>query len=123
MGFSMRDFVKRGLLNAVGKQADYLIIRNAAGWHEKGVLELSDLEEIQNALNAQGNIVGDVTREFPTPETVMEIPPTDEETSEALQESEDVTQEKPTPETVTEIPPTDEETSGLAPESGGVTDE
>ena len=93
MAFSMKNFVKRGLLNAVGKQADYLIIRNATGWHEKGVLELSDLEEIQNALNAQGNIAGDVTREFPTPETVAEIPPTDEEIS------------------------------GLAPESGGVTDE
>ena len=51
--FSMRAFVKRGLLNAVGKQPDYWIIQTATGWCEKSVLELSDLEEIQNALNAK----------------------------------------------------------------------
>ena len=59
--FSMRNFIKQGFLNAIGKQADYLIIQNAAKWHEKGVLELSDLEEIQAALNARGTIEGDVT--------------------------------------------------------------
>lgn len=63
MNFSMREFVKRGLLDGVGKRAEYLIIRDAAGWHEKGVLELSDLEEIQEALNATGAVLGDVTRE------------------------------------------------------------
>ena len=51
--FSMRAFVKRGLLAAVGKQPDYWIIQTATGWCEKSVLELSDLEEIQNALNAK----------------------------------------------------------------------
>ncbi|MBR0283485.1 MAG: hypothetical protein IJQ81_18145 [Oscillibacter sp.] len=59
--FSMRNFIKQGFLNAIGKQADYLIIQNAAKWHETGVLELSDLEEIQAALNARGTIEGDVT--------------------------------------------------------------
>ena len=65
MAFSTRDFVKQGLLNAVGKQADYWIIQNAMGWHEKGVLEVSDLEEIHNAIHAAGHIMGDVTREIP----------------------------------------------------------
>ena len=53
MAFSTRNFVKQGLLNAVGKQADYWIIQNALGWHEKGVLDLNDLEEIQNAIDTK----------------------------------------------------------------------
>ena len=48
--FSMRNFVKDGFLKAVGKMADYQIILNAAGWHEKGVLTEEDLAEIQNVL-------------------------------------------------------------------------
>ncbi len=48
--FSMRNFVKDGFLRAVGKMADYQIILNAAAWHEKGVLTIEDLEEIQNAV-------------------------------------------------------------------------
>lgn len=63
MAFSMREFVKRGLLNAVGKQAEYQIIQRATGWLDKGVLEISDLEEIQNALNAR-SVVGDVTAPY-----------------------------------------------------------
>ena len=51
MVFSLRDFVKTGLLLAVGKMADYQIILNAAGWFEKGVLTESDLAEIQAAID------------------------------------------------------------------------
>ncbi len=51
--FSFRDFVKNGLIKAVGKMADYQIILNAAGWHEKRVLTESDLEEIQAAIDKQ----------------------------------------------------------------------
>ena len=51
--FSMRNFVKDGFLKAVGKMADYQIILNAAGWHEKGVLTEEDLAEIQNAIGAE----------------------------------------------------------------------
>ncbi len=51
--FSFRDFVKNGLVKAVGKMADYQIILNAAGWHEKGVLAESDLAEIQAAIDKQ----------------------------------------------------------------------
>ncbi len=51
--FSFRDFVKNGLVKAVGKMADYQIILNAAGWHEKGVLAESDLAEIQAEIDNQ----------------------------------------------------------------------
>lgn len=51
--FSLRAFVKGGLLKAVGKMADYQVILNAAGWLEKGVLTEEDLADIQDNLNAQ----------------------------------------------------------------------
>lgn len=57
--FNLKDFIKKGLLDAVGKMADYQVILNAAGWHEKGVLDESDLAEIQTAINAQHPIEGE----------------------------------------------------------------
>ena len=51
--FSLKDFIKSGLLKAVGRMADYQVILNAAGWLEKGVLIESDVEEIQTAINNQ----------------------------------------------------------------------
>lgn len=51
--FSLKDFIKNGLLKAVGKMADYQIILNAAGWLEKGVLLEEDLVEINAAIEAQ----------------------------------------------------------------------
>lgn len=48
--FSLRDFIKKGFLDAIGKMADYQIILNAAGWHEKGVLTEEDLSEINQAM-------------------------------------------------------------------------
>ena len=65
MGFTLSGFIKRGLLAAVGRMADYQIILNAAGWLEKGVLTESDLMEIQATIDAQY-----VVEE---PETVDEI--------------------------------------------------
>ena len=53
MGFTLSGFIKRGLLAAVGRMADYQIILNAAGWLEKGVLTEDDLMEIQAAIDAQ----------------------------------------------------------------------
>jgi len=50
--FSLRNFVKNGLLKAIGHMADYQIILNAAGWLEKGVLTEEDLAEIQAAIDA-----------------------------------------------------------------------
>ena len=51
--FSLREFVKNGLLKAIGHMADYQIILNSAGWLEKGVLTEDDLAEIQTAIDAQ----------------------------------------------------------------------
>ena len=51
--FSLKEFVKSGLLKAIGKLADYQVILNAAGWLEKGVLVEADVEEIQAAIDKQ----------------------------------------------------------------------
>lgn len=67
--FSLKNFVKRGFLNAVGKMADYQIILNAAGWADKGVLDEADLMEIQAALDAQ-YITEDPIPEDPIMETI-----------------------------------------------------
>ena len=48
--FNLRDFVKKVLMDAVGKMADYQVILNASGWLEKGVLTEEDLEEIDMAI-------------------------------------------------------------------------
>ena len=45
--FSLKEFVKTGLIDAVGNMADYQIILNAAGWFEKGVFTEADLADIQ----------------------------------------------------------------------------
>lgn len=64
--FSLKEFVKKGLLKAVGKMADYQIILNAVGWLEKGVLTEADLEEIQSSIDAQYS--GEVGNDEPIPE-------------------------------------------------------
>lgn len=51
--FSLREFVKKGFMLAIGNKADYEVILNSASWLDKGVLLESDLEEIQSAINAQ----------------------------------------------------------------------
>lgn len=58
--FSMNAFIKKGLMSAVGKLADYQIILNAAGWLEKGVLTEEDLAEISARLDSQYQEVADV---------------------------------------------------------------
>ena len=51
--FSLRNFIKKGLLSAVGKMADYQVILNATGWYEKNVLFEEDLAEINAKIEAQ----------------------------------------------------------------------
>ncbi len=70
--FSLRDFIKNGLLKAVGHMADYQIILNAAGWHEKGVLQNSDLEEIHAAIEEYHTVVELPDEEIPPEETLAE---------------------------------------------------
>jgi hypothetical protein len=50
--FKLKDFIKRGLLDAVGKMPDYWVIMNATGWYEKGVLDETDLADINTAIEA-----------------------------------------------------------------------
>ena len=58
--FSMNAFIKKGLMSAVGKLADYQIILNAAGWLEKGVLTEADLADISARIDSQYQEVEDV---------------------------------------------------------------
>lgn len=51
--FNLKEFVKKGLLDAVGKMADYQVILNSVGWMEKGVLDEADLAEISAKIEAQ----------------------------------------------------------------------
>ena len=70
MSFTLKNYIKRGLIAAVGKMADYQIILNSAGWMEKGVLSEDDLMEIQAAIDAQY-----VTEEPDAVEEAVEIDP------------------------------------------------
>lgn len=65
--FNLRDFIKMGLLDAVGKKPVYWIVNNAAGWYDKGVLEETDLAEINAVISAQN----------PTEETLDETEETE----------------------------------------------
>lgn len=51
--FNLKDFILKGLLDAVGKMGDYQVILNAAGWYEKGVLDDECMVQIQEAIEAQ----------------------------------------------------------------------
>lgn len=51
--FSFREFIKQGFIRAVGRQPDYWIMLNAAGYADKGVLQMEDLAEIEAAINLQ----------------------------------------------------------------------
>lgn len=70
--FSLREFIKKGLLDAVGKLADYQVIMNATGWYEKNVLTLDDLAEI-NAKIDEKNTPPAIEETEETPEGVEEI--------------------------------------------------
>lgn len=58
--FSLRGFIMKGLLNAVGKLADYQVILNATGWYEKGVLLEEDLAEIQQKIDEKNTPMEEV---------------------------------------------------------------
>ncbi len=60
MMFSLRNFIKNGLLKAIGSMADYQIILNAVGWFEKGVLLEEDLVEIQTTMEPESNMEDEV---------------------------------------------------------------
>ena len=64
--FSLREFIKKGLLDAVGKMADYQIILNATGWYEKEVLTMEDLAEINAKIDEKNTPVEEPVEEEPT---------------------------------------------------------
>ena len=51
--FNLKDYIKKGLILAVGKKPDYEIILASVSWLEKGVLLESDLAEVQSAIDNQ----------------------------------------------------------------------
>lgn len=55
--FSLRDFIFKGLTDAIGKMADYQVRLNAAGWHEKGVLTEDDLSDIKKLIDAKNTTI------------------------------------------------------------------
>lgn len=59
--FSLRGFIKKGLLDAVGKMADYQIILNATGWYEKNVLTMEDLAEINAKIDEKNTPIEEPT--------------------------------------------------------------
>lgn len=61
--FSLREFIKKGLLDAVGKMADYKIILNATGWYEKEVLTMEDLAEINAKIDEKNTPVEEPVEE------------------------------------------------------------
>lgn len=53
--FNFSQFVKNGLLSAIGRMPDYQITLSAASWYDKQVLNESDLAEIESVLNTYKN--------------------------------------------------------------------
>ena len=63
--FSLRNYVKKGLINAIGKQPDFWVILNSANWLEKGVLLEEDLIEINQLIDEKNIPVEEVQIEEP----------------------------------------------------------
>jgi hypothetical protein len=53
MIFDARDFLKGGLIGAIGHKPDFKITLDAMEWYKCGYLEDSDLAEIQEAIDNQ----------------------------------------------------------------------
>ena len=59
----LKKFVKKTLMDAIGHQPDYWVEANALGWFEKGVLDESDLMEINEAIEAKNAPAEEPTEE------------------------------------------------------------
>lgn len=51
--FTLKKFIKKGLIGAIGNLPSYQIVLNAAGWFEKGVLDEMDLAEINAEIESR----------------------------------------------------------------------
>ena len=67
MSFNMREYIKKGFIDAIGKMSDYQIILNSAGYAEKGVLTEVDLAEINSLIKEKNS------KEIENSSTVDEI--------------------------------------------------
>lgn len=67
--FSIREFVKKGFLDGIGKQPDFWIRQNASGWYRDGILTAEDLAEIDAKIEAQYQVEESVEE---TPEEEIE---------------------------------------------------
>lgn len=63
MAFSLREYVKRGLMLAIGNKADYEVILSSASWLDKGVLLEEDLAEIQAAIDEKNTPIEEIIPE------------------------------------------------------------
>lgn len=57
----LREFIKDGYLEAVGKMEDYKIILGASAYFDKGILKEDDLKEISEAINKQYETSEEIT--------------------------------------------------------------
>ena len=65
MNFDLRAFVKKGLIDGVGRLADYRVILNAAAWKEKGVLTETDLSELEALIDAKNSALSEAAITYP----------------------------------------------------------
>lgn len=67
----IRNYIKKGFLQAVGNMPEYKIRLNSAGWYEKEVLLEEDLEEIEKAIEEHDASIAEfeevVTEEYEAP--------------------------------------------------------
>ena len=78
--FNMREYIKQGFIDAIGKMGDYQIILNSAGYAEKGVLLEEDLAEIKALIDKKNS------KEIENSSSVEEIPEENTEISEEITE-------------------------------------
>ena len=80
--FNLREFVKKGLLSAIGIQSDYWVILTSANWFSKGILTDEDMLEIQAKIDEKNTPVEEPVEEVPeevSAENTAEEPITAEE--------------------------------------------
>ena len=70
--FDARDFLKGGLIGAIGYKPDFKITLDAMEWFKLGYLEETDLAEIQQAIKNHNTV--EETETVIEEETVVEEP-------------------------------------------------
>lgn len=64
MSFDLRSFVKKGLIAAIGVQADYWVMLTAANWYTKGIITTDDIAEIQELIDKKNTPVEEPIEEI-----------------------------------------------------------